>query len=236
MRKIAILGGSGGIGIELVKQCLNRFSKVEVFATYHRHPPEFHHSRLRWCRLDATRETHYAALADAIDNFDWLLNAIGFLHNNAKGPEKSLKHFDTEFFLQNIHVNTLPSILAAKHLGAGLKHSKQGVFAAISAKVGSISDNQLGGWISYRASKAALNMALKTIALEWRRSMKKVCVTAIHPGTTDTRLSEPFQANVPVGKLFSPQQTATYISNIVEQLTPQQTGKFFSWDGAELPW
>ncbi|MDX1321189.1 MAG: SDR family NAD(P)-dependent oxidoreductase, partial [Oceanospirillum sp.] len=131
---------------------------------------------------------------------------------------------------------TLPTLLLAQHFSSALKKSTRGIFAAVSAKVGSIEDNRLGGWYSYRASKAALNMALKTLSIEWQRSHKQLCVAALHPGTTDTGLSEPFQKNVPEGKLFTPEQTGHYLLNVLEQLTPEQTGSFFSWNGETLPW
>jgi len=101
---------------------------------------------------------------------------------------------------------------------------------------GSIEDNQLGGWFSYRASKAALNMCLKTLAVEWRRSLPNVAVAALHPGTTDTNLSGPFQHNVPPGQLFTPRQSVDYLVDVLDGLKPVQSGQFLAFDGEELPW
>jgi len=108
--------------------------------------------------------------------------------------------------------------------------------AVVSAKVGSIEDNRLGGWYSYRCSKAALNMAIKNISIEWRRRSPNVCVTSLHPGTTDTRLSAPFQRNVPDGKLFSCDHTAQCLVDVVSRLQLSDSGKFLAYNGEELPW
>jgi len=108
--------------------------------------------------------------------------------------------------------------------------------AVISAKVGSIQDNRLGGWYSYRASKAALNMAIKTISLEWQYKVPNCCVAALHPGTTDTQLSAPFQANVAIKKLFSADQTAALLIDVIDNLNSKNSGRFWNWDGKEIPW
>jgi NAD(P)-dependent dehydrogenase (short-subunit alcohol dehydrogenase family) len=133
-------------------------------------------------------------------------------------------------------VNALSSLLLAKHLHGAFRHGRPAVFAAISAKVGSIEDNRLGGWFSYRASKAALNMCLKTLAIEWRRSLPNVSVVALHPGTTDTALSKPFQRNVPSGQLFSPGQTVEYLLQVLQGLETGKSGQFLAFDGERLPW
>jgi len=130
----------------------------------------------------------------------------------------------------------LPSLLLAKHLHSKFRHGRPGVFATVSAKVGSIEDNRLGGWFSYRASKAALNMCLKTLAIEWRRSLPNVAVAALHPGTTDTALSVPFQHNVPPEQLFTPRQSVDYLVEVLDGLKPAQSGQFLAFDGEELPW
>ena len=109
-------------------------------------------------------------------------------------------------------------------------------FTAISARVGSIADNRLGGWYAYRASKAAQNMFTKNLAIELGRRAKNLCVLALHPGTVDTGLSAPFQKNVPEEKLFSVERAAGQLLAIVRRATPAETGRFYAWDGAEIPW
>ena len=117
-----------------------------------------------------------------------------------------------------------------------LKHGDRNLFTTISAKIGSISDNHLGGWYGYRASKAALNMLMRTVAIEYRRKSPHTIVVTLHPGTTDTRLSQPFQRNVPPEKLFSVSRTTTQLLAVLDQLDSDDTGQFFSWDGTRLPW
>ena len=116
------------------------------------------------------------------------------------------------------------------------RHDERSILAAISAKVGSIGDNQLGGWYGYRASKAALNMFMRNIAIEYRRTSPRTIAVVLHPGTTDTRLSQPFQKNVPAEKLFSVDRTVTQLLEVIENLEEGDSGQFFSWDGSPLPW
>lgn len=234
--KVLIIGGSGGIGAAFVELLCDRADVAEVHATYRRQPSGFSHPKLHWHALDPCNELDVKSLAGELTSLHWIINAVGMLHNDQHGPEKTIKRFEADFFLDNIRVNTLPTLLLAKHFDKHLKGVQGAKFATVSAKVGSIADNQLGGWISYRASKAALNMALKTLAIEWRMRLPQVCVAALHPGTTDTPLSKPFQANVPEGKLFTPRYSATKMLAVLESKTPEQSGRFWSWDGSELSW
>lgn len=234
--QILIVGGSGGIGFAMVHEVLNAFPTAEVHATYHRHRPIFQHRRLQWHALDVTKEPEIEALSEHFIEVDWLVNCVGMLHTSVKGPEKNLAATDSEFFLANLSVNTLPTLMLAKYFTPKLKRAEAPKLATISAKVGSIEDNRLGGWYSYRASKAALNMLLKTIAIEWQRTLKHGTVVALHPGTTDTALSQPFQANVPEGKLFEPTRVARDLVELLKTMTPKQSGGFLAYDGQELPW
>ena len=127
-------------------------------------------------------------------------------------------------------------MLFAKYLPLHFRHKQTAVFSTISARVGSIEENYLGGWYSYRASKAALNQVLKTLSIEWRRTLPNVCVVALHPGTTDTALSKPFQKNVPEKQLFSTNNSVMFMSEVISNLTPEKSGQFISFDGENLPW
>ncbi len=109
-------------------------------------------------------------------------------------------------------------------------------YASLSARVGSIGDNRLGGWYSYRASKAAQNQFLKTLSIEWRRKFPLSIVSILHPGTCDTRLSKPFQSAVPKDKLFTPAQSTEYLINIISSQRPSDSGKFLAWDSSVIPW
>lgn len=241
---ILICAANGGIGRALLQAVRQRYPQATLYATYRKHRPDTGPADVHWQRADLSDEQSVAQLAQTIAEhsgaLDWLINCAGFLHQQQgghfQGPEKSIRQFDADFFSANIAANTLPTLLLAKHFSPLLKARPNAVFAAVSAKVGSIEDNRLGGWYSYRTSKAALNMALKNLAIEWQRSHKNLCVAALHPGTTDTGLSEPFQKNVPPEKLFSAEQTAGYLLDIVQSLTPEQSGRFWSWNGEQLPW
>ncbi|QOW06768.1 SDR family oxidoreductase [Vibrio parahaemolyticus] len=233
---ILIVGGNGGIGLAMVKEALVRFPQAQIHATYRRTKPDYEHSALIWHQVDVTDEAQVKNLGQAVKSIDWVINCVGMLHTSNKGPEKNVSMVESDFFLQNIAVNTLPSMLLAKYFTPLLKRSGTPKFAVISAKVGSISDNRLGGWYSYRASKAALNMFLKTMSIEWQRTLKNGVVLALHPGTTDTALSEPFQANVPEGKLFTPKRVASDLMGQIAKAAPQDSGAFLTYDGERLPW
>jgi NAD(P)-dependent dehydrogenase (short-subunit alcohol dehydrogenase family) len=233
---VVVIGGSGGIGRAFVRHLAAWPEVQSVQATYRRKPVEMDDAKVNWQALDASDEAAVADWAQQQDEIDWLINAAGMLHTPAHGPEKTIRQFDPAFFLQNMAVNALPSLLLAKHLQPKFKHGRPAVFATVSAKVGSIEDNRLGGWVSYRASKAALNMGLKTLAIEWRRTLPNVAVAALHPGTTDTPLSKPFQRNVPPDQLFSPERSVGDMLKVLRSLTPEDSGRFWAFDGERLPW
>ncbi len=193
------------------------------------------------CRsMDITDESQIAGVVQKIrtevKQLHLVINCVGMLHESSLEPEKSLRQINPEHLMRYFQVNSIGSVLLAKHLLPLLRHKERSVFASISAKLGSIGDNQLGGWYGYRASKAALNMFVRTVAIEYERISPKTIVVTLHPGTTDTRLSKPFQANVPPEKLFSVERTVTQLLSVIEQLQEDDSGKFFSWDGSQLPW
>ena len=234
--KVVITGGSGGIGSAFVHRLAGRPNVETVTATYHRHRPAAEHPKVIWHQVDLSDESAIRAWAAQIDEVDWLINAAGILHTSTQGPEKTVRHIDPEFFLHSMTINTVPTLLLAKHLHTRFRHGRPAIFAAVSARVGSIEDNRLGGWFSYRASKAALNMCLKTLAIEWRRTLPNVSVAALHPGTTDTALSKPFQHNVPREQLFAPAQSVDYMLTVLDGLEPGESGQFLAFDGERLPW
>ncbi|EEF81131.1 SDR family NAD(P)-dependent oxidoreductase [Methylophaga thiooxydans] len=234
--KILIVGGSGGIGSSLVSSCLDYYPESDIIATYNTHPGDIHHSRLQWRKLDVTIEDDIENLSNDLGSIDLLINAVGFLHSESQKPEKTIKEFDPTFFQHNININTLPSILLAKHFMTSLRSNKTTHFVAFSAKIGSIEDNRMGGWLSYRVAKSALNMAMKTIAIEWSLKVPNCCVILFHSGTTDTQLSKPFQKNLPVGQLHSTNHTTDALLDIINSSAPADTGKFMSYNGSEIPW
>jgi NAD(P)-dependent dehydrogenase (short-subunit alcohol dehydrogenase family) len=243
-----VLGATQGIGLGFVKHLLLQPKISQVFATYRTVEaagelfalqaanPE----RLSCLALDITDESQIVALVQKIQNqtkrLHWVINCIGVLHEGALQPEKSLSQLNPERLMQYFQVNSIGAALLAKHLVPLLRHGDRSTFATISAKVGSIGDNQLGGWYGYRASKAALNMFMKTVAIEYGRKSPNTIIALLHPGTTDTRLSVPFQRNVPPEKLFSTERTIAQLWAVLNQLEPADSGQFFSWDGTVLPW
>ncbi|WP_375322153.1 SDR family oxidoreductase [Aliivibrio logei] len=234
--KILIVGGNGGIGFAMLKESLTRYPDAQLHATYRREKPQWHHERIVWHQVDASNNEDVKSLSELFDDIDWVINCVGLLHTSDKGPEKNLAALDYVFFQQMMATNTVPTLLLAKYFTPKLKKTDKPKFAVISAKVGSISDNRSGGWYSYRASKAALNMFIKTMSIEWQRVLKHGVVLALHPGTTDTALSEPFQANVPQGKLFTPEKVAYDLIGLVASSTPQESGSFLTYSGEHLSW
>lgn len=236
---IVILGGSGGIGSAIVKKVNALFPHASVYATWHSQAP-VDESIANWAQVDLLSQESIREFASRFDRVHWLVNAVGMLHTDQHMPEKSVRQVEADFFMRNVQLNALSTVLIARYFQPALKSGcSDGInvqFATVSAKVGSIEDNKLGGWYSYRCSKAALNMAIKNISIEWQRAIPSVCVTALHPGTTDTALSEPFQRNVPEGKLFTPEKVADCLVDLLSRLCAKDTGKFLAYDGEQLPW
>ncbi len=242
---VFVVGASQGIGLAFVQRLLAMPTVDRVYAAC-RQPEQatalqaLIGDRLRLIQMDTTDESQVAAGIAAIkaetDQLHLVINCVGLLHDGELQPEKGLRQINADRMLRYFQVNSISAILLAKHLVPLFKHNQPSVFAAISAKVGSIGDNGLGGWYGYRASKAALNMLMKTTAIEYQRSCPHNIVCLLHPGTTDTRLSAPFQRNVPPEKLFPPEKTVGYLLDVIAQLTRQNSGEFFAWNGDRLPW
>ncbi|MEM8918865.1 MAG: SDR family NAD(P)-dependent oxidoreductase [Pseudomonadota bacterium] len=225
-----VVGASGGIGGAMLKllQDEGEYGQVIGFSRSDDSP----------VALDVTVEESIAAAANwAKQNGlqpDLLFVATGLLHNVTRGPEKSLRDLDSDWLSENYRINAIGPALIAKHFLPLMNRSEPAIFAALSARVGSISDNRLGGWYGYRAAKAALNMLIRNLAIEWQRKHKRSIIVALHPGTVDTKLSEPFQSNVPTGKLFDSERAAMQLLDVLEGLKPADTGRIFAWDGEEI--
>lgn len=227
-RNIAIIGANGAIGSAFERVLSIRYPTARHWAF----------SRQGVHRIDYRSEESIAAAADLAartDPLDLVITAIGVLHDGDVLPEKSLKDLSVRNFRHLFDANTIAPALIAKQFLPKLNRQQPSRFAALSARVGSISDNGLGGWYAYRASKAALNMCIKTFAIETARRNDKAIIVGLHPGTVDSDLSRPFQRNVPEGKLFSPDHSATMMLDVLLNLTAQDSGKCFAWDGQEIP-
>lgn len=167
---------------------------------------------------------------------DGIVNAAGFLHDERFVPEKRLDDLSAAGLGHNIAANCLPLANLIQSLQKLLPRDRRAVLASLSARVGSISDNRLGGWYSYRMSKAAHNMLLKTLSIELARRYKHLVCVALHPGTVDTALSEPFQRGVPADKLFTPEFSARALLDVISKLQPSDSGSFKAWNGQDIPW
>ena len=165
-----------------------------------------------------------------------VINTSGFLYSSLLKPEKRLSHINRTNILKNFSVNAFAPILIAKSVEKFIRPDLPFSFASLSARVGSIGDNKLGGWYSYRASKAAQNQFLKTLSIEWSRKFPLSTVSILHPGTCDTKLSKPFQSSVPEDKLFTPTQSSKYLINIISEQKLSDNGKFLAWDKSIIPW
>lgn len=235
-----VIGASGGIGSALIDRLIEHDDVAHVVACSRR-ALAWDHAKLRHHRLDLEDEGTIADAAEStkseLGSVDLVIVATGLLHEGEHlGPEKTWRALNAENLAQVYRINTIGPALIAKHFLPLLARDRKSVFAALSARVGSIGDNGLGGWHAYRASKAALNMLIKNFAIELgRRNAGAICV-GLHPGTVDTGLSQPFQANVPEGKLFSPDFVADRLLRVVDGLETSDSGRQFAWDGQAIPY
>ena len=232
--RIAVFGASGGIGRALVEELGTRPGVAKIHA-FSRELTAFDSTSVAAAAVDVHSESSLADAAANVDApLDLVIVAIGTLHADTYSPERRIAEITADAMLEVYRINTVAPALIAKHFLPLLDRERRTVFAALSARVGSISDNRLGGWTSYRASKAALNMTLRTFAIEHGRRRRNSVVAGLHPGTVDTDLSKPFSDNVPDGKLFSPAQSAGYVLTVIDGLEPEDSGGIFAWDGQRI--
>lgn len=232
--RIAIFGAGGGIGAALVDRVEQDWPEATVFALSRGAAAGGAATRLAF---DLTDEASIAAAAGAIGApLDLCIVATGVLTlPDGTPPEKSWRQLDPAAMGRAFALNTIGPALIAKHILPLLPRDRRAVFAALSARVGSIGDNRLGGWHSYRASKAALNMLVRNFAIELGRTHPAAICVALHPGTVATDLSAPFQRGVPAEQLLTPATSARHLLAVIRELTPADSGGCFAWDGARLP-
>ncbi len=215
-----VIGASGGIGDALIEALKEEGTPVRAFSR-----PE----------LDLTDEASIAAAATSLTvTPELVILATGLLHEDGQGPEKSMRELDPAWLARSFAINAIGPALVAKHFLPRMPKTGRCVFAVLSARVGSIGDNRLGGWYSYRAAKAALNQLVRTLAIEEKRRNDRSIVVALHPGTVDTRLSKPFQANVRPDQLFDPGRAAVQLLDVIDGLKAPDSGRLFDWEGTEI--
>lgn len=240
--RVLVTGASRGIGKALLDTLLAADGVGQVFAVA-RNWSEVPQPDGRLTRIgcDLTRPEGLQRLGQqvgkAVPRLDLVINCAGFLHEQSgQQPEKSLSQLNLAGLQRSFEINAFAPILLAQALLPLLRGSHRCVFASLSARVGSIGDNRLGGWYAYRASKSAQNMLLRTFAIEWQRLNRSGICLLLHPGTTDTELSRPFQARVPAGKLFTADFVAERLLGIIARSVPEDSGQFYAWDGQPIPW
>jgi NAD(P)-dependent dehydrogenase (short-subunit alcohol dehydrogenase family) len=221
-----VFGASGGIGRALLEAIrgAERFEHVVAFSRSSSPSIDL---------LDEASLERAAAFAAALGELRLVIDATGFLHDDRQGPEKSWRQLEPASLARSFALNAIGPALIMKHVLPRLPRSGKAVFATLSARVGSIGDNRLGGWYAYRASKAALNQLVRTAAVELaRRSSEALCI-ALHPGTVATALSAPFAAT---GLVHPPEASAQHLLSVIDRLTAEANGGFFDWRGDPVPW
>lgn len=235
--RAVVVGSTGGIGKALV-DALAGSDQVESVHALSRSGASHPSPKVRNLTFDFLDEASVQAAAEALreeGRFDLIIVATGLLQGEGIAPEKNMRALDLDQMRHSFEINTFGPALTAKYFLPLLSRDSKAVFAALSARVGSISDNGLGGWYSYRAAKAALNMMLKTLSIEIGRRWKQQVIIGLHPGTVDTDLSKPFQSNVPEGKLFTAEFSAGKLLGVVDRVDAKDTGSLFAWDGERIP-
>jgi NAD(P)-dependent dehydrogenase (short-subunit alcohol dehydrogenase family) len=229
--------GAGGIGRALLEALPARAPGLRLWSAGRRRPrPDGWQPDLELDLTDDDSLERLAAGLAALTPLRLVICCAGLLHDGDLQPEKRLAQVRRRSLERSFALNAWGPLLLAQALEPALPKQQPCHFASLSARVGSIADNGLGGWYSYRAAKAAQNQLLCTLALEWRRRFPLACVTLLHPGTTATALSEPFRSGVAPERLFTPERAALQLLDVLEGQTPASSGSFLAWDGQPIPW
>jgi NAD(P)-dependent dehydrogenase (short-subunit alcohol dehydrogenase family) len=222
--RAVVAGSTGGIGAAFVKLLNADENCAEVI--------EF--SRSTWPAINFDNEETIKSAAQSIKgDIHLFVDATGFLADEIIKPEKSLKTLDAQNMTRLFQLNAMGPALLMKHFTPLMPRKERAIFATLSARVGSIGDNSLGGWYSYRASKSALNMFLKCTAIELARNKTKSICVALHPGTVETSLSDPFASD---RTRFTPDHSASQMLQVLDGLNPEQTGTFWDYKGDAIEW
>ncbi len=238
-----VLGARGGIGEAFVQALLLSEQVQRVLQT----------SRSEaWCADSVTDKREKRVCLDLLDStaisglgrvleeepagVQLVINCTGILHGEGLRPERTWAQIEREAMQHAFQVHATGLALVLQTVMPHIPRDKRAVFASLSARIGSIEDNRLGGWFSYRASKAAQNMILKTASVEAARRWPKLAVVALHPGTVHSDLSAPFAGKLPPSKVFSPEKSVSHLQAILKRLSAKDTGSFWAWDGTSIPW
>lgn len=230
--KIAIIGANGGIGSAIIHKIFEIDSDNEVIEIVRTRKHE------KQYQIDMLDEQSISNCAEDIKNnygyLDIIINATGILHIGDYKPERTFKEISYEYLHEIFKINTFSPFLISKYFTPLLNKNNTSIIAFLSARLGSISDNNLGGWYSYRSSKAALNMLIKTLSLELTYRNKNAICIGLHPGTVDTNLSSPFTDRMKNKKIFERDQAAEYLVNIINDVDVSQSGDIIDWQGEKI--
>ena len=235
-----VIGAGSAIAAAIIEQYLtagdsvvaiSRSMQSDVMATAD--------GRLEWLRSDYSEESIHricSRLRESALVFDRVFICNGILHHAHLVPEKRLEEVAAELLTEVMHINAFQPTIWVKHLKPVLRNKQRCILTAFSARIGSIGDNGRGGWYAYRASKAALNMLMKSAAIEYQRERRNVQFLLFHPGTTDTPLSKPFQRSVSPDKLFTPAFVARQLLSIIDGLDPELSMQYLDWKNTAIEW
>ena len=247
MKWVLIAGISGAIGHALAMRLLEQDLDLSIVGLC-RDPSAVDFSagmgdRVQLIPWDASATDGAEALAERLSaavpaesGLDTVIYAAGVLHGPGMSPEKRLEDLDAQAFAYAFAVNATGFAMLIQAISPWLRHRRFKRILAVSAKVGSITDNGFGGWYAYRSSKAALNMLVRNLAIELPRKYRPLACVALHPGTTLSPLSKPFTRSLAQLEVHQPQGTAENLLRVAGGLTEDANGTFLSWDGSVIPW
>ncbi|MDG1436168.1 MAG: SDR family NAD(P)-dependent oxidoreductase [Rickettsiaceae bacterium] len=233
---IAIIGASGTIGQGFVEHFLKK-SKTKSLYLFSRSAINYSDTRIIHHFIDIENEKSIEKAAQIIPDevtLDYIIVATGVLSTDNIMPERSIKELSYDKFNKVLAINTIGPALIGKHFIQKLHKDNRSVFAVLSARLGSISDNNLGGWYSYRCSKSALNMIIKNMSIEIRYKTPKLIIVGMHPGTVKGKLSDPFSRGISKDKIFDASYSVSKMIDVITSLTIDDSGKVFAWDGKEI--
>ena len=235
---VVVFGATGGIGKALTLSFSTNPITKSIYAIS-RSKNEYPCPKITSLQVDIGNEHDIVRVAKAVKSIvselHIVLVATGILHvGDDIKPEKSWRALDRISMEAVFRVNAIGPALVAKHFLPLLAQNRKSVFAALSARVGSIEDNRLGGWYAYRSSKAALNMLIRTLSIELARLNPSALCVGLHPGTVNTSLSKPYQGSVSKEHLFSVERSASHLLHVLNSLQPEQSGQIFAWDGKPI--
>ena len=235
-KNVLLLGAADGIGLAISKILEKKNYNVYITSR------KIYSSslKIKYFQLMATEEKSWLKFTNILDEenivFDLIINTIGILQDKENDviPEKSIKNLNSASFIKNIEANTLATALCIKYLVNYTSNEKHVVIANLTARLGSISDNNIGGWISYRASKAAQHMIIKTASIEFKRTNKNIILIGLHPGTVKTKLSDPFSKSAK--NIFSAHESGINLLKVIEELDLDSSGKIYDFSGKIVPY